>query len=198
MAKESTDSENIQDLKKLSPKDRLKRLKELEEKRKKEMEETESLLSETIKEVDKEDLEEDVLTFQTLRQKLKPLNEIGEKELSLEDEVREAQGQRKEEEQSVVEYNISKEVTQIYQGIQGLGYTTGWGDTEKKKFDRFQDRLSQIAENYALSKDVEHQVAVSQNLADTVKQYTSTGNQDSGDTGMQQYSSSKKKKHDYI
>lgn len=191
MAKTEDKNTEIDDLKKLSPKERLARLKQMEEKKKKEMQETEQMLKETIRQVQVEEVDEkndDVLTFQTLRDKVKPLNEILEQQQkSLEQEVADAQVPKKEEEQQV-QYGIAKEVRGIYEGIQQLGYASQWGQSEKEQFYQFKDRLEELADNYQLSKDLQKQVAVSQNLVDNVRSYIAGGdNQGGSASGMEGY-----------
>ena len=188
--------ESLDDLKKLSPEQRIAKLKEFEERKKKEVQEAEHLLKETIKQVETDKKSDDVLTFQTLRDKIMPLDQI----LELERRAFEEAASQKEptpEEQDVIQYNISKEVKQIYTSIQNLGYTSDWGKEEAKKFEKFGDRLSQIVENYQLTKDVANQVMVSQSLVDNVKQYMS-GHNESANVASDGYQTRHRNKQQYL
>ncbi len=183
MAKSDTQKvESLDDFKRLSPQERIAKLREFEEKRRREIQEAEKMLKDTITQVEVDKKDDDVVTFQTLRDKIKPLDEILETERrTLEEQAKAALPTK--EEQDAMQYNIAKEVKQIYEGVQSLGYTSDWGREEKSKFDQFQDRLSKIVENYQLSTDVQKQVMVSQNLVDNVKQYMSGHNEPAGGMG---------------
>ncbi len=196
MAKSDTQKvESLDDFKRLSPQERIAKLREFEEKRRREIQEAEKMLKDTITQVEVDKKDDDVVTFQTLRDKIKPLDEILETERrTLEEQAKAALPTK--EEQDAMQYNIAKEVKQIYEGVQSLGYTSDWGREEKNKFDQFQDRLSKIVENYQLSTDVQKQVMVSQNLVDNVKQYMSGHNDPVG--GMGGYHPKGKQQKQYL
>lgn len=196
MAKSDTQKvESLDDFKRLSPQERIAKLREFEEKRRREIQEAEKMLKDTITQVEVDRKDDDVVTFQTLRDKVKPLDEILETERrTLEEQAKAALPTK--EEQDAMQYNIAKEVKQIYEGVQSLGYTSDWGKEEKSKFDQFQDRLSKIVENYQLSADVQKQVMVSQNLVDNVKQYMSGHNDPVG--GMGGYHPKGKQQKQYL
>lgn len=196
MAKSDTQKvESLDDFKRLSPQERIAKLREFEEKRRREIQEAEKMLKDTITQVEVDKKDDDVVTFQTLRDKIKPLDEILETERRTLEEQAKAVLPTKEE-QDAMQYNIAKEVKQIYEGVQSLGYTSDWGREEKSKFDQFQDRLSKIVENYQLSADVQKQVMVSQNLVDNVKQYMSGHNDPVG--GMGGYHPKGKQQKQYL
>lgn len=196
MAKSDTQKvESLDDFKRLSPQERIAKLREFEEKKRREIQEAEKMLKDTITQVEVDKKDDDVVTFQTLRDKVKPLDEILEHERKTLEEQAKAAPPTKEE-QDAMQYNIAKEVKQIYEGVQSLGYTSDWGREEKNKFDQFQDRLSKIVENYQLTADVQKQVMVSQNLVENVKQYMSGHNDPVG--GMGGYHPKRKQQKQYL
>lgn len=169
----------IDDIKKLSPIERIERLHELENRRKRELEEAEKLRKEAeddlkkISEIDVPNTDE------------KDITELFDhNENNLEDTIDNIQVP--EEVKGVVyrvPIEIENEISSIYNKLNELSYNGNWGDDEFHDFYGATERLNEINEQfeekqkkgYTLSEEVTNQLVSSQSVEYNIRKYREFG-----------------------
>jgi len=153
---------DINEIKKLSPEERIKKLKELEEERKKEQEEANKLIQESIDEIKREELVKQI--------------EVPEQEHVNIDDLFAAESENLE--QTVAREptpEVEEEIGHLYNRLGELKET--FQETEymnaqqRKELNQAEQRLKQIEANYTLTDAVREQVFLSENIAKQMRKY---------------------------
>lgn len=169
--------DNLNEIRKMTPEARIKRLKELEEKNKKEIQEAERLISEAQDDIDKEKLIDEIPIPEIKKTDIDDLFEVE----TLDDVVGPI------ENAPGIEYRIppeiESEITNIYNQLNELRYTSEWSSQEYDSFNSAAERLSQIKndfedkvkQGYTLSQETTNQLVVSQNVEYNIRKYREFG-----------------------
>ncbi len=135
--------DEMQDLKKLSPNERIAKLKELEAKKKKEIEEAEKLIRESIDEIHKEDNKKKELAEKLRAEEdLKPLEyaEAPKKEKNLEEELEQVKAVK------TVEYKIFDDYAKLKNLYDDMK-KSGVNEEKKGEFYQIRDRIYEEAKS---------------------------------------------------
>lgn len=163
---------NLDDLKKLSPQERINALKKFEEDRKKELVEAEKLMKESLTELRMAEVNKRVEVPHTERVDISKLFESKEEEK--EKGLEHVAGSRAPQE---VERQVRYEVKQDYealkeltQGLSQSGTFYSLAESNQQRLREIEDRLSQFnIQNYSL--DIARQIVASMGIIEKIKRY---------------------------
>jgi hypothetical protein len=169
----------IDDIKKLSPEDRLRRLKELEEKRKKEANETSLLIKEAEEDIKKEKIIKEIKVPEIKKRDITEL--FSSEQESLEETVKKSETELPPDAKSAyrIPLEIQNELKEIYSELTSLGYTQNWTREEFHSFYDATIRLREIQNHfeekikhgYQLSETVTSQLVLSQAVEYNIRKY---------------------------
>ncbi|MBN1386489.1 hypothetical protein JW968_05960 [Candidatus Woesearchaeota archaeon] len=183
--------DEIDEIRKLSPRERIEKLRKLEETRKKELTEAEKLISDSIREIE----DEQRITKLTQRVEMPApirvdVDRLFEAENDLEKKVAEAPAPEGEQRQYQTPAELTAGPSQTYSFIKDMGskppqewvqgaqyelnrlkYADSWSSKDVEEFYAIEKNLEKIARYRSLSSDVQEQVNVSQSIVDNIRKY---------------------------
>lgn len=160
-------ADELDEIRKLSPEERIKKIRELEEKRSKEKQGMEELLKESISTIKNE---ETIKNIKVPEQKKVNVSELfsNEEEESLEKKTHDA---RQDEKPEGVTYKIDfKEAENMYNEIRNMGDTNSWQEEEFREFYRVQSVVDAV-DTRLLKDDVAERINSTRNLIHTIRNY---------------------------
>ena len=163
----------LEEIKKLSPEERIKKLKELEEQHKKELEEAKKLIQESVEEIKRDEIAKQI---EIPEQEQVNIDELfvpeGE---DLEQAVAKEPAPLVETKQYEMPGTVPEEVTNLYSRLTELREEFQQADymnpQQQKELSQAEQRLKQIDANYTLTDAVREQVVLSEKVAKQMRQY---------------------------
>ena len=160
-------ADELDEIRKLSPEERIKKIRELEKKRSREKQGMEELLKESISTIKNE---ETIKHIKVPEQKKVNVSELfsNEEEESLEKKTHDA---RQDEKPEGVTYKIDfKEAENMYNEIRNMGDTNSWQEEEFREFYRVQSVVDAV-DTRLLKDDVAERINSTRSLIHTIRNY---------------------------
>jgi hypothetical protein len=162
-------ADELDEIRKLSPEERIKKIGELEKKRSKEKQGMEELLKESISTIKNEETIKNIKVPEQKKVNVSELFSGGEE--SQESLEKKAEDERSREKASGVVYKIDiKEAENMYNEIRNMGDTNSWQEEEFREFYRVQSVVDAV-DTRLLKDDVAERINSTRSLIHTIRNY---------------------------
>lgn len=173
----------LDELKKLNPRERLQRLKELEDKKKEEIKEAEVMISQAERDIQKEEIVKNIEVPHEDTPKIRELLEeetdsVLENTINTSDIPDDVSGF-----QYQIPAQLQNEISDLYTRMNELRHNSNWSEEEFGSFYEATERINEIhnkfeekvRQGYTISEDVTSRLVASQNVEYNIKKYREFG-----------------------